>query len=89
MRVELDGVSKWAAEQNVHRLACDLPGQIPERDVDPTDRRNVRHVRMHERHHVREVEFDGKRILTDENLFELFDAAARHRSRSSGLSVAD
>ena len=43
-----------------------LTGQIPERDIDAADGGDVRHVGVHQRRQVVEVNLDGQRILADE-----------------------
>lgn len=66
----------------------DLSGQVPERHVDASDRRDVRQVGVYHRGHGVEMAFDGERVVSDEEGLHLFDAGAQHRSRGGGFAVA-
>ena len=66
VRVHRDRVAKRAAQQRADRRADDFAGQVPQRHVDAADGGDVRHVGVHQRGHVLEVNFDRQRILADQ-----------------------
>ena len=86
--VDLHPVAEAAGQELRHRAAEDLAGQVPERDVDTADSRNVGLKSVLQTHHLL-VEFvDVEWVGADEDALEPQQVGAGSRSGDAGLADA-
>ena len=76
-----------SAQQLINRLVQDFARQIPQRNIDAADERDVTHKRMLLVGQHVEVPSNRQRVLPEEHPLSILDAGARHRCRNPRFSI--